>query len=134
MSGVFDASHWEKWAYMFEDCGFEVYEGTTKTYQIREIYNAIDGPSRQMLQLREVLDSIKNRFYEFKELTSTLDPEVRKEWGQKWVELLQKLTGDIRQRGAEEALEELRAEGHKPEEMELAAGWRREDGDSEDEG
>ncbi|KAL2059412.1 hypothetical protein ABVK25_000705 [Lepraria finkii] len=59
-----------------------------------------------------------------------MDQEVRKFWGNKWVELLRMLTGSIRQRGAEQALEELRAEGHKLEEMELAAEWRREGGDS----
>ena len=101
MSGVFNESHWEKWVYMFEDCGFEVYEGTIKTYQISEIYKAIDGPSRQMLKVREVLDNIKNKFYEFKELTSTMDPDIKRFWGRKWVELLRMLTGDIRRRGVE---------------------------------
>ncbi|KAL2047152.1 hypothetical protein N7G274_001171 [Stereocaulon virgatum] len=124
MSGVFNESHWGKWAYMFEDCGFEVYEGTTKTYQISEICNAIDGPSRQMLEVREVLDNIEAKFSEIEELTSTMDQDVRRFWGNKWVDLLRMLTGDIRRRGAEQALEELRAEGHRPEEMELAAGWR----------
>ena len=40
------------------------------------------------------------------------------------------LTGSIRRRGTEQALEELHVEGYKPEEMELAAGWRGEGGDS----
>ena len=117
---------------------WSVYEGTTRTYQIREIHDVIDGPSRQMLQVREVLDNIKSKFYKFEELTSTMDEEVKKHWGNKWVEHLRMLTGNIRQQGARQALEELRAEGHRPEDMELAAGWRQRSGDdsyqSEDEG
>ena len=73
-----------------------------------------------------------------KELIATMDDGVKEHWGNKWVEHLRMLTGTIRQQGAQQALEELRAEGHRPEEIELAAGWRIKSGGdsyrSEDEG
>lgn len=105
---------------MFEDCGFEVYEGTTKTYQIKEVYEEIDGPSREMLQVREVLDDIKKKFYEIEEITSTMDQEVRRQVGNRWVQYLRKLTGPIRQQGAQQALQELRDDDHN---MELVEGY-----------
>lgn len=53
---------------MFEDCGFEVYEGTTRTFAINEIHDQIDGPNRHMLEVREVLDDIKTRFHEIEDI------------------------------------------------------------------
>ena len=78
MSGVFNTSYQEKWVYIFKDYRFKVYKGTIKIYQIYKIYNIIDRPNRQILQFREVFNSIKNKFYKFKKLTLTLDLEVRK--------------------------------------------------------
>lgn len=123
---------------MFEDCGFEVYESTTKTYQVKEIYEAIDGPSRQMLRVREVLEEIKIRFYALEELTADMDHGSRHVLGNRCLRYLQKLTDPIRRLGTEQALAELRGDGHKPEVLELANRDEADDSNnsyrSEDEG
>ena len=48
---------------MFEKRGFEIYESTIKEYVIKDIYDEPDGSSKHMLDVREVLDEIKTKFY-----------------------------------------------------------------------
>lgn len=59
---------------MFEDGGFEIY---TKTFAVNEIYETLGGPSRLELEIREILDHVKTRFYEIEELTADWDSERR---------------------------------------------------------
>lgn len=56
---------------MFEEEGFEIYESTTKKYVIKDIYEEPNGPSKHMLEVREVLDEIKTKFYELEENTAS---------------------------------------------------------------
>ena len=49
---------------MFDDDGFEIYESTTREYVVRDMDDAIERPDKHLLEIREVLDSIKNRYYE----------------------------------------------------------------------
>lgn len=42
---------WERCAFMFADCGFEIYEGMETTYSHREIYEEIGAPSKRRLQV-----------------------------------------------------------------------------------
>ncbi|KAL9068918.1 MAG: hypothetical protein Q9161_005891 [Pseudevernia consocians] len=51
---------------MFEEGGFEVYESTIKKYVTKDVYNEPDGLSKHMLDVREVLDEIKAKFYVLK--------------------------------------------------------------------
>lgn len=64
----FKDSDWLGWAELFEDGGFEVYETTVKEYVNRE--ERIEGPDRHMLEMREVLDSIKDKYYAMMEHTT----------------------------------------------------------------
>ena len=71
MSHAFSNSDWARWAYMFEEGGFEIYESTTKEYVIKDVYEEPDGPSKHMLEVCKVLDEIKTKFYELEENTAS---------------------------------------------------------------
>lgn len=121
---------------MFEDGGFEIYESTTRTYVVDEIHDAIGGPSKQQLEMREVLEQIKNRFFELQNLTADFDAEHKRRLLAMWVSHLKQLVGPIRRQGAKEALKELQ-EGdlELDETVSLLGGWQDEDDyRSEDEG
>lgn len=112
MSGVITTHDWTKWASIFgDDGGFEIYETTTKTYTSNEIYNVIGGPTRYILETREVLDDIKTRFFELDELTFGFTPEQKDKYLMLWVQNLKKMTGQIRKTGAKDALKQLQDEG-----------------------
>ncbi|KAI9744336.1 MAG: hypothetical protein M1835_002794 [Candelina submexicana] len=57
---------------MFEDSGFELYEQIGTEYYEREIEEEIGAPVQQHLNMREVLNSVKSRFYELKEQVAGL--------------------------------------------------------------
>ena len=61
---------------MFER-GFEIYESITKEYVTRDIYDEPDGPSKHMLDVREVLNEIKFKFYELEAGTADWEDDVR---------------------------------------------------------
>ena len=96
------------WAEMFEDSGFEVYE-TSARLNI-ERHEDIEEPDRHMLQMREVLDTIKDKFYEVMEHTADWTAEERNPQKERWLGWLEKLTGLIRRQEVEEALQELKDE------------------------
>lgn len=85
---------------MFEDGSFEIYESTTKTYAVDEIYETIGGPSRHALETREVLDHVKTHFYEIEELTADWDSERRDKVVTLWMSMLKKQIGPVRRQGA----------------------------------
>ena len=105
---TFQESDWLAWAEKFEDSGFEVYE-TSARLNI-ERHEDIEEPDRHMLQMREVLDTIKEKFYEVMEHTADWTAEERNPQIERWLGLLEKLTGLIRRQGVEEALQELKDE------------------------
>ncbi len=110
---------------MFEEGGFEIYESTTKEYVTKDIYDEPDGPSKHMLDVREVLDEIKTKFYELKAGTVDWEDDVRERISAQWVSMLRQMTGPIRQRGAEEALKELADNGHNIARLEAPPGFLR---------
>ena len=77
MNGVITSHDWIRWASIFGDSGFEIYENTTKTYAIKEIHSTIGGPAKHMLETCEVLDDIKTRFFELNELTFGFIPKQK---------------------------------------------------------
>jgi len=118
---------------MFEDDGFEIYESTTKEYVIKDIHEAIEAPDKHLLEVREVLDSIKDRYYETAEQTANWTEEERTPVITKWIEQLAHLTGPVRKRGVNTALQELADEVDHVAEG-LPRKWRRRFEDSEEEG
>ena len=132
VSSCITPSHWRTLASYFDECGYEVYEGFIKTYATKDVHEAIGGPSKHMLEVREVLDHIKTRFYDLEELTADWEPENRKEAADTWVGLLRKYTGPIRKRAARRALEKLKDNGHNVNNLELPADFVRQDQDGDE--
>ena len=97
---------------MFEEGGFEIYESTTKEYATKDIYDEPDGPSKHMLDVREVLEEIKTKFYDLEAGTVDWEDDVRERISAQWVAMLRQMTGPIRQQGVQEALKELTDNGH----------------------
>jgi hypothetical protein len=54
----------KEWEWMWEDRGFELYEGRTTEYIEKGIREEIGVLFRRRLDLREVLDSLKSRWYQ----------------------------------------------------------------------
>ena len=111
MNGVITPNDWTRWASIFGDSGFEIYETTTKTYAIKEIHSVIGGPAKHMLKIREVLDDIKTRVFELDKLTLGFTPEQKDRYLMLWVQNLKKMTRQIRKTAAKDALKQLQEEG-----------------------
>ena len=124
MSNAFAESDWKRWAYMFEEGGFEIYESTTKEYVTKDVYDEPDGPSKHMLDVREVLDEIKAKFYALKANTVDWEDSERERISAQWVAMLRQMTGPIRQLGAQEALKELANDGHDVARLQMPQGQR----------
>lgn len=134
---VITMEHWTRFAWMFDDGGFEIYEGTTRDYVVRDMDNAIGRPDKHLLEVREVLDSIKDRYYEIAEYMERHAPDERHAFIQGWVDRLRLLTGPIRQQGVEQAINEIALEDGELTDGEVISRGRRRrryEVDSEDEG
>lgn len=107
MNSVITSYDWIRLASVFGDSGFEIYETTTKTYDIKDVYNVIGGPARHILETREVLDDIITRSFELDELTVGFTPEQKDRSLMLWEQNLKKITGQIRKTAATDALKKL---------------------------
>lgn len=97
---------------MFEEGGFEIYESTIKEYVIKDIYDESDGFSKLMLDVREVLDEIKAKFYDLEANTVDWEDSDRERISAQWMAMLRQMTGSIRQLAVRDALKELANDGH----------------------
>lgn len=116
--------HYEVVFQSFQESSFEIYKTSAK---LDVEYEEVEGPDHHGLQMREVFESIKKKFYELVEHTADWNTEDRDLQIKKWLGWLQKLTGPIRSQGVEEALQEIKDE-------EARGKKRRRDDDNEDDG
>lgn len=75
---IFDAFqevNWTVWVKMFEDSGFEVYETSTRLDY--DYHEEVERSDRHMLQMRGVLDAIKDKYYEIAEHTANWTAKER---------------------------------------------------------
>lgn len=93
---------------MFENSGFEIYE-TSVCLEI-ERDEEVEKSDRHLLQMREMLDAIKKKYYEIIEYTADWSIEEKTPHIQRWLNWLSKLTGPIRGQAVEEALEGIKDE------------------------
>ena len=109
IANVIKEENWQIWAYAFEESGFEHYESTNVEYIKSGVYDEPDGPSKHMLQVREVLDDIKNHFHAIEDNMKAMDfsADKRHQISKQFVANLRQMSGPIRKKGAEQALEEL---------------------------
>ena len=49
---------------MFENDDLEIYESITKEYVVKNIHEIIEKSDKHLLQIRKILDFIKNRYYD----------------------------------------------------------------------
>lgn len=110
MFSSFRESDWINWAQLFEDGGFEIYKTTTKIKVRHNKDDDIEGPDRYVLQMREVLEHIKDKYYEIAEHTAEWTMEEQNPKIERWLLWLNKLTGLIRKQGVEEEMRELENE------------------------
>ena len=103
----FSSKDWARWAELFEDGGFEIYEATTKTYVENEIYDTVGGPDRGSLMMREILDHVKTRYYEISEYMAKWTQEEKDPYIARWLAWLDKLTGPIQKKRVAQTLKEL---------------------------
>lgn len=89
---------------MFKDDEFEIYESITKKYVIKNIHETIETLDKHLLKIREILDSIKNRYYEIAKQTTNWAKEERTSTITKWIEQLAHLIDLIRKRKVNIAL------------------------------
>ena len=115
---------------MFEESGFEIYETMTTEYAAKDIYDEPGGPNKHVLEVREVLDDIKNMFYNMNEVMADWDTEKRNKVSKQFVRTLRKITGPVRQQGAEEAVKQLDEAGYGLGAL-MLSGDEGEDGDGE---
>ena len=78
----------------------------------------IEGSDRHILEVREVLDHIKDRYYEMAERTADWTVEERNSIIERWIGCLDKLIDLIRRKGVEQALKELEDEAEQEQEQE----------------
>lgn len=63
-----------------------------------------------MFEVRDVLDHVKDKYYDMAEHTAEWTAEERNPIIERWISWLDKLTGPIRKQGVEAALKELKNE------------------------
>ncbi len=96
-----------QYALRFEDCGFEVYEGL-EAYR-REAPEPMEdapGPAERRLAVREVLDSVQERYYALEEATSGWEEEKKAKFFGRWVGQLGAVMGTVRKAGVCDFVEE----------------------------
>ena len=122
---------------MFDDDDFEIYESTTREYVVRDMDDVIERPDKHLLEVRKVLDSIKNRYYEIVEYMERNASDERYAFIQGWVDKFRLLTRSIRQQGVEQTINEIALENGELIDGEIIPRRRRRrryEVDSEDEG
>jgi hypothetical protein len=58
---------WAHWRWNWEENGFEIYETAGTEYINQEMYQQIGAPVRRRLDVREIVDSLMNRYYGLEE-------------------------------------------------------------------
>ena len=87
--------YWQRWHSVWDESGFEIYEGMTKDYINEAVYANIGAPIRRKLELRDVLDGLLNSYYENEAYVSNWPEEQRDEAISNWISHLDLLTGQI---------------------------------------
>jgi hypothetical protein len=93
--GILTDEYWYNWHRKWEESGFELYEGMTPNY-MTSADNEIGAPVRRKLEVREVLDSLLNRYYELEASTVVWPADIQDEAIRSWTKALDVITGSLR--------------------------------------
>ena len=90
-------AHFDSFAAMFEDCGFEVYEGQVKEHLDSLENDRYARPTEQKrLEMRDVVYGLQQRYYDLeKELDNLGDPEEKQRVLASWLQLLNRQTSSV---------------------------------------
>ena len=102
--------HFARWAFMWEDQGFELYEGISSEYYTRDVDSEVGAPARRRLDLRETLESLKSKYYDLEETVTQLPPDLADDVIKRWVARLEHITGPLRAIGIADLRAELQAQ------------------------
>ncbi|KAL2052754.1 hypothetical protein ABVK25_006994 [Lepraria finkii] len=95
---------------MWEDQGFELYEGISSEYYTRDVDSEVGAPARRRLDLRETLESLKSKYYDLEETVTQLPPDLADDIMKRWVARLEHITGPLRAIGIADLRAELQAQ------------------------
>jgi hypothetical protein len=59
--------HFDQWAWMWDESGFQIYERMETVYFERDIDEDIGAPECRRLDMREVVEAMKERYYQIEE-------------------------------------------------------------------
>lgn len=124
--------NWDRFAFDFEERKFEIYEIINKKWISENVHDVIEDLNRHLLKMREILDDIKNRYYELCENMTNWSSKERSFILDRWLDQLSNLTDLIRQREAQTAILKLHKKTTKLLEKKLVSRKRRRDNDDDD--
>ncbi|KAK9349806.1 hypothetical protein V1523DRAFT_356425 [Lipomyces doorenjongii] len=90
---ILTREQWQDFAFMFEDSGYEIYEGRGREYLGDGIRQEIGAPDRRTLTFKELLERLRTRYYELDEDVSATysgDSERRENIMNLWISSLQR--------------------------------------------
>ncbi|KAK9427155.1 hypothetical protein V1505DRAFT_318055 [Lipomyces doorenjongii] len=90
---ILTREQWQDFAFMFEDSGYEIYEGRGREYLGDGIRQEIGAPDRRTLTFKELLERLRTRYYELDEDVSATysgDSERRENTMNLWISSLQR--------------------------------------------
>ena len=99
--------HWIRFAWMFDDDDFEIYENITTKYVNKNMNNVIERSNKHLLKIRKIFDSIKNRYYEIAKYMKRHALDERHVFIQKWIDKFRLLTRSIRQQKMKQIINEI---------------------------
>ena len=98
---------------MFANTGYEVYETTNREVKEEDLHEEEQRVrDESLLDVRELLEEVKNRYYELERRLHNDTLEEKKRASKLFVAVFSKCTGPLRREGAERALRELVVKGH----------------------
>ena len=71
------------------------------------MYNEIGAPAKRKLELREVVDSLTNRYYRMEEELEAWSAAERDYVIKVWIQQLERVVGPVRRQGANEMIRKV---------------------------
>jgi len=98
---------------MWEDCGFEIYESIGTEYIANGLNKEIGAPERRRLKVREVLESLRTRYYSLEEDIEAqgVELDVRDGVIRLWIRGLAGFMSTMGSKGVEDLMEEYKTLG-----------------------
>ena len=103
---AFQSFNWAIWTEMFENSDFEIYE-MSSSLKI-EHHEKIKKIDRHMLQMKKILNVIKNKYYDIIEHTVDWTTKKRQSQMQRWIDWLNKLIESIKKQKMKKTLQKLK--------------------------